>query len=214
MKTKHTEALQHSAQPWLRDHYAALRAEAGPRWEHTRAVVVPVLADTSHKVRHDVLPAAAQLSTRVADGAKSRTAPLRAEVSDRAAATLAAAKGGVTARQIEHLQRRGGHSRRKVWFIGGAAALGAAMGTAAVLWQRARHRDWVEDDAVHGVLEGDGATSADPKPEPLDTTSPAGADMGTDTSADAFHVNHDDPSDADTGLDEADTTPSSGRSRH
>jgi hypothetical protein len=188
-KTSESQPLQlHSIQPWLRDHYAALRAEAGPRWEHTRAVVVPVIADTSSKVRNDLVPAATQLSSRVAGEARQRSAPLRAGVSDRAAATLAAARGGVTARQIEQLQHRHGH--RKLWFIGGAAAVGAALGTAAVLWQRSRYRDWIEDDAVHSAL--------DPQ----------------DAKADQVNaVNHDDPADPDGGA-EANASSAERRAKH
>jgi hypothetical protein len=186
-KTSQSQPLQlQSLQPWLRDHYAALRAEAGPRLEHTRAVVVPVLADTSHRVRHDLVPAAGKISSRVADEAKQRSAPLRTEMSDRAAATLAAARGGVTAKQIEHLQHRHGH--RKLWFIGGAAVAGAALGTAAVLWQRSRYHDWVEDDAVHSMLDAEDAKAGHPNPEQLNSAQ-------SNNTAD-----HDDPADPDGGV--------------
>jgi len=195
-KTRQSQPLQlNTIQPWLRDQYAALRAGAGPRWEHTRAVVVPVLVDTSHKVRHDLVPAATQLSSRVADEAKQRSAPLRAEVSDRTAATLAAARGGVTAKQIEHMQRSNGH-HRKLWFIGGAAAVGAALGTAAVLWQRSRYQAWVDDDAVHNALDTD--PDADSQ----------GADKSKVDAAD-----RDDPSDPDGGVD-ANTSSGGRRARH
>ncbi|MBS2962081.1 hypothetical protein KGA66_03410 [Actinocrinis puniceicyclus] len=113
--------------------------------------MAPALADASHRVREELVPAAAQLSSRVADAAVQRSAPLRAELSDRAYATLAAARGQVTAAQIEHLKHNGrGH--RKLWLIGGAAAAGAALGTAAVLWQRSRDQVWVEDEAVETAL--------------------------------------------------------------
>ena len=150
-KTSHSQPLQRAAlQPWLRDHYAALRAETGPRWRQTRAVVVPVIADTSHKVRDEWMPAAAHLSAHLAEEAAHRSAPLRAEVSDRAAATLAAARGQLSAAQIGQLNRR--HNHRKLWIIGAAAAVGAALGTAAVLWQRSRYQAWVEDEAVHDAI--------------------------------------------------------------
>ena len=166
-KTSHSQPLQRashqsrqsleSLQPWLHDRYAALRAETGPRWQQTRAVVVPVITDTSHKVRDELVPAAAHLSSRVAEEAMARSAPLRAEVSDRAVATLAAARGQVSAAQLGQLKRRhngqNGHSHRKLWFIGGAAAVSAALGTAAVLWQRSRYQAWVEDEAVHDTID-------------------------------------------------------------
>lgn len=97
------------------------------------------------------MPAAAQFSSRVADEAVNRSAPLRAELSDRAVAALAGARGQVTAAQIEHLTRSRGH--RKFWLFSGAAAAGAALGTAAVLWQRSRDQAWVEDEAVDTALK-------------------------------------------------------------
>jgi hypothetical protein len=188
-KTSRSQPLQRSSiQPWLRDHYAALRADAGPRWEHTRAVVAPVLADTSNKVRYELVPAAAHLSSRVADEAAQRSAPLRAEVSDRAAATLAAARGGVTARQIEQLQHKRSH--RKLWFIASAAGIGAVVGTAAMVWQRSRYKDWVEDDAVHSALDPE-----DAKADRMDT------------------ADHDDPADPDGGI-EANASSSGRRAKH
>jgi hypothetical protein len=202
-KTSQSQPLHlHSLQPWLRDHYAALRAEAGPRLEHTRAVVVPVLVDTSHRVRQDLVPAAGKLSSRVAGEAKQRSAPLRAEMSDRAAATLAAARGGVTAKQIEHLQHRHGH--RKLWFIGGAVAAGAALGTAAVLWQRSRYHDWVEDDAVHSMLDAEDAKDAEtghPNPERLNSARSNGT------------ADHDDPADPDGGA-QTDASSAGRRAKH
>jgi hypothetical protein len=172
MKTSHSKLLERgSVQPWFRDQYQTLRTEAGPRLEQARAVVVPVLTDASHKVRDElvpkvrdelvpkvrdeIVPATVQFSTRVADEAMQRSAPLRAELSDRATAALAAARGQVTTAQIEHLNRGRGH--RKLWLIGGAAAAGAALGTAAVLWQRSREQAWVEDDAVNAALSGNDA---------------------------------------------------------
>lgn len=162
-KTSQIQQLQRtSIQPWLRDRYTTLRAEAGPRWQHTRAVVVPVLTDTSHRVRHELMPAAVLLSSRIADEAKHRSAPLRTEVSDRASATLAAARGQVTNAQIEHLKR--GHPHHKFWLLSGAAAASAALGTAAMLWQRSRYHAWAEDEAMQNGNDVD----ADPGPERLD----------------------------------------------
>ncbi len=172
MKTSRSQPLQRgSMQPWLRDQYETLRTEAGPKLEHARAVVVPVLMDASHKVRDELVPkvrdelvpkvrdeyvpATVQFSSRMADEAMQRSAPLRAELSDRAIAALAAARGQVTPAQIEQLTHRRSH--RKLWLIGGAAAAGAAIGTAAVLWQRSREQAWVEDDAVNAALSSNDA---------------------------------------------------------
>ncbi|HEU5354615.1 MAG TPA: hypothetical protein VFU65_09145 [Actinocrinis sp.] len=202
MKTSHSKALDRgSVQPWFRDQYETLRTEAGPRLEHARAVVVPVLTDASHKVRDElvpkvrdelvpkvrdeIVPATVLFSTRVADEAMQRSAPLRAELSDRANAALAAARGQVTTAQIEHLNRRG---HRKLWLIGGAAAAGAALGTAAVLWQRSREQAWVEDDAVNAAL-----STNDVEVRQMDA------------------VDRDDPSDPDGG---SDANSSSGSGRH
>lgn len=207
-KRSHSQPLQRttaSLQPWIRDQYAALRAEAGPRLQQTRAVVVPVIMDTSHKVRDDLvprvrdelvpkvrdeyMPAAAHMSSRVAEEAIQRSAPLRAELSDRAAATYAAARGQLNAAQLsqlgdlaplkrgrkgkkqkhknnKHTGRNQSHSHRKLWFIGGAAAASAAIGAAAVLWQRSRQQPWVEDDATQGAM------SATPEPERLNSDDP------------------------------------------
>ncbi len=189
-KTSHSQPMQQeraSIQPWLRDRYAALRTQAGPRWQHTRAVVVPVLADTSHRVRDELVPAAMQLSSRVTEEAMHRSAPLRSEVSDRASATLAAARGQVSAAQIERMKtkakaKRQDRSHRKFWFIGGAAALGAALGTAAVIWQRSRYQAWVDDEAVQNTI------SDSAEPERLDKNN-------------KNKMGHDDPSDPDAGTD-------------
>lgn len=196
-KTSHSQPLQRttaSLQPWIRDHYAALRAEAAPRLQHTRAVVVPVIMDTSHKVRDDLvprvrdelvpkvrdeyIPAAAHISSRMAEEAMHRSAPLRAELSDRAAATFAAARGRLNAAQLGQLgqlsrlkrghkgqnHKKNGRSHRKLWFIGAAAS--AAIGTAAVLWQRSRYHAWVEDDATQNAM------SDAPEPERLNSNDP------------------------------------------
>jgi hypothetical protein len=188
-KTSHSQPLQQtslqSLQPWLRDHYAALRAETGPRWQQTRAVVVPVITDTSHKVRDEYVPAAVQMSARMADEAMHRSAPLRAELSERAAAAFAGARGQLSAAQLAQLgqlkhlkdlkadrkaQSHKNHSHRKLWFITSAAAAGAALGTAAVLWQRSRYQAWVEDDAVHSAMDDE-----TPDPQRLNTVDPSHA---------------------------------------
>jgi hypothetical protein len=206
-KTSHSQPLQHataSVQPWIRDHYTALRAEAAPRLQQTRAVVVPVIMDTSHKVRDDLvprvrdelvpkvrdeyIPAAAQMSSRMAEEAMHRSAPLRAELSDRATATFAAARGQLNAAQLGQLgqlkrghkgqnQKNSGHSHRKLWFIGAAAT--AAIGAAVVLWQRSRYHAWVEDDATQNTM------SDTPEPERLNSNDP--------------NTNHNHSSDAENG---------------
>lgn len=198
MKTSHSKPLDRgSVQPWFRDQYQTLRTEAGPRLEHARAVVAPVLTDASHKVRDELVPkvrdelvpkvrdefvpATVQFSSRVADEAMQRSAPLRAELSDRANAALAAARGQVTTAQIEQLNRGRGH--RKLWLIGGAAAAGAALGTAAVLWQRSREQAWVEDDAVNAALSGNDAEIK--QMDGVDRDDPSDPDGGAGNSADS-----------------------------
>jgi hypothetical protein len=192
-KTSHSQTLQHtslqSLQPWLRDHYAALRAETGPRWQQTRAVVVPVITDTSHKVRDEYVPAAMQMSARMADEAMHRSAPLRAEVAERATAAFAGARGQLSAAQLAQLGQlkhlkdlksdretqssNNARSHRKLWFITGAAAAGAALGAAAVLWQRSRYHAWVEDDAVHEAMDDE-----TPDPQRLNADDPSASDDG------------------------------------
>lgn len=194
MKTSHSKPLERGAvQPWFRDHYQTLRTEAGPRLEQARAVVVPVLTDASHKVRDELVPkvrdefvpATVQFSSRVADEAIQRSAPLRAELSDRANAALAAARGQVTPAQIEQLNRgrSRGHGHRKLWLIGGAAAAGAALGTAAVLWQRSREQAWVEDDAVNAALSTNDAEVK--QMDGVDRDDPSDPDGGVDGNADS-----------------------------
>lgn len=200
MKTSHSKPLERGAvQPWLRDQYQTLRTEAGPRLEQARAVVVPVLTDASHKVRDELVPkvrdelvpkvrdefvpATVQFSSRVADEAIQRSAPLRAELSDRANAALAAARGQVTTAQIEQLNRGRGHGHRKLWLIGGAAAAGAALGTAAVLWQRSREQAWVEDDAVNAALSTNEAEVK--QMDGVDRDDPSDPDGGVGGSADS-----------------------------
>jgi hypothetical protein len=77
-----------------------------------------------------------------------------------------------------------GNGHRKLWFIGGAAAAGAALGIAAVVWQRSRYQAWVEDDAVHNAID------ETPEPERLNTDEPnpnhdGSAPESGDTDADA-----------------------------
>ena len=205
MKTSHSKPLERGAvQPWLRDQYQTLRTEAGPRLEQARAVVVPVLTDASHKVRDELVPkvrdelvpkvrdefvpATVQFSSRVADEAIQRSAPLRAELSDRANAALAAARGQVTTAQIEQLNRGRGHGHRKLWLIGGAAAAGAALGTAAVLWQRSREQAWGEDDAVNAALSTNEAEVK--QMDGVDRDDPSDPDGGSDANSSSGSGRH------------------------
>jgi hypothetical protein len=128
-KTK-TNALLEQAQPFLRDRYANVRDELGPRLAHTRDVAVPMAIDASnkamdvsHRVRSEYLPVATK----------------------RAALAAAALRGAELERTRE---------RRVRWSIVAAAtAAGAALGAGAFLWQRKRNQDcWTED----GVDESTG----------------------------------------------------------
>lgn len=160
-----------SAQPWLRDHYTALRLDVAPMWETTRAAVVPVVTTASQRVRNDVAPAAAQLSSQLAKQALERSAPLRSEMSSRYTAALAGARGQVTADQIAELTHSRSH--RKMWLIGAAAAAGATLGAAAVFWQRSHYQDWIDgasqdsfSDNGHDPLAADAASPPLPSDEP------------------------------------------------
>ena len=149
----HVSGALATAQPWVRDHYSTLRAEAGPRWEHAKTVVVPVVADTTAKVREDYLPAAAQTSSHLAAEAARRTAPYRAELASRGLAALAAARGDVTADDVAKLQRRGKRRGRRAKIVGTAALIGAATGAGVLLWQRSHQKSWDQEDLVQSVLD-------------------------------------------------------------
>lgn len=157
--TAHNARTQHlhvsdalaTAQPWVRDHYSVLRAEAGPRLEHAKTVVVPVIADTTARVREDYLPAAAQATSQLAAQAARRTAPYRAELASRGAAALAAARGEVTAVDVARLQRRG--RGRKLRILGFAALVGAATSAGVVLWQRSQQKQWDQDELTETALD-------------------------------------------------------------
>jgi Family of unknown function (DUF5324) len=157
--TAHNAKSQHlhvsdalaTAQPWVRDHYSTLRAEAGPRLEHAKTVVVPVIADTTTRVREDYLPAAAQATSQFAHQAARRTAPYRAELATRSAAAFAAARGEVTADDLARLQRRG--RGRKAKIVGFAALLGAAASAGVVVWQRSHQKQWDQDDLTETALD-------------------------------------------------------------
>lgn len=168
-----------TAQPWVRDHYAALRAEAGPRLEHARSTVVPVLTETTtrvrddylpaaaHRVRDDYLPAAAHATSQLAAEAARRSAPYRAELASRSMAALAAARGDVTADDVAKLQRRG--RGRKAKIVGAAALIGAVTGAGVVFWQRSHQKQWDQDDLVETVLD-DSRPAGRATDAPADTT--------------------------------------------
>jgi hypothetical protein len=120
-----TNALLEQAQPFLRDRYATVRDELGPRLAHTREVAVPMAVeasnkalDVSHRVRSEYLPVATK----------------------RAALAAAALRGA-------ELERT--HERHVRWSIVAAAtAAGAALGAGAYMWQRKRSQDcWTEEGA-------------------------------------------------------------------
>jgi hypothetical protein len=133
-----TTALMEQAQPFLRDRYASVRQELGPRIAHTRDVAVPVALDmsnraldVSHRMRSEYLP----------------------EASKRAMLAAAVLRGA-------ELERA--HERHLRWrLVAAGAAAGAAIGAGALMWQRMHnnHDDmWTEER----VDESDG------RPEPVE----------------------------------------------
>ena len=177
-----------TAQPWVRDHYSALRAEAIPRWEQTKTVVIPALTDTTAKVRQDYLPAATQASARMVSEATKRSAPYRAELANRGMTTLAAVRGQITAQDVAVLNQ---HSTgRKVKLVSAAALVGAATGAGVLLWQRTHARTWEGSDMQ--------PTTTGLKTEPK-------AKLKTEASAQqtASELRDDDPADPDGGSAES-----------
>ena len=182
-----------TAQPWVRDHYTMLRTEAGPRWEHAKTVVVPVLTSTTAKIREDYLPAAAQASSRLAAEATRRSAPYRAEIASRGVTTMAAVRGQVTADDVAALHHGKG---RTVKVIGAAAIVGAATSAGVLLWQRTHNKPWdaADDEIVEpplGELRKDSAPGMTPVRESADRAK-AEAKAGAMSPAD-------DPADPDGG---------------
>ena len=175
---RHVSGALATAQPWVRDHYSALRAEAGPRLDHAKTVVVPVIADTTTRVREDYLPAAAHATSQFAAEAARRTAPYRAELANRGMAAFAAARGEVTAEDLARLQRRG--RGRKLKIVGFAAVIGAAAGAGVVLWQRAQHKRWDQDE-LHETSPDDttARTSRGLSDDPADDLADDRADPST-----------------------------------
>ena len=128
-----TAALMEQAQPFLRDRYATVRDELGPRLAHTRDVAVPVAVDmsnkaldASHRMRSEYLP----------------------EATKRAMLAAAALRGA----EIERA-----HERHLRWrLVAAATAAGAALGAGALMWQRKHNNDmWTEDrvDEANGSVD-------------------------------------------------------------
>ena len=138
--SKNNALLEH-AQPFLRDRYATVRDELGPRLAHTRDVAVPVALDmsnkamdVSHRVRSEYLPVATK----------------------RAALAAAALRGA----EFERAHER--HTRWRI--VAAATAAGAALGAGAFMWQRKRNQDcWTEEhtDEATGPMRA-GAAMDDP----------------------------------------------------
>ena len=131
-----TNALLENAQPFLRDRYASVRDELGPRLAHTRDVAVPMALDVSnkaldasHRMRSEYLPVATK----------------------RAMLAAAALRG-------TELERT--HERHTKWrIVAAATAAGAALlGAGAFIWQRKRNQEcWTEENAdeANGTLSPD-----------------------------------------------------------
>jgi hypothetical protein len=128
-----TTALMEQAQPFLRDTYANVRQELGPRIAHTREVAVPMALDMSNK--------AMDVSHRM----RSEYLP---EASKRAMLAAAVLRGAEMERA---------HERHLRWrLIAAGAAAGAALGAGALMWQRKHNNDmWTEErvDESNGSSE-------------------------------------------------------------
>jgi hypothetical protein len=119
-----TTALLDQAQPFLRDQYATVRKELGPRIAHTRDVAVPMAVDVSHR--------AVDASNKV----RSEYLPLATK---RAMLAAAALRGD----ELERVPER--HSKWRL--VVAATAAGAALGVGAYAWQRKRNHDvWYEEN--------------------------------------------------------------------
>lgn len=132
-----TTALLDQAQPFLRDQYATVRKEVGPRLAYTREVAVPKAVDMSHKAV-DVSNKAWDMSNKV----RSEYIPVATK---RAALAAAALRGAELERARE---------RRLRWkIVAAATAAGAALGAGALMWQRKRNQEaWYEEtDEVKAV---------------------------------------------------------------
>jgi hypothetical protein len=138
-----TTALLDQAQPFLRDQYATVRNELGPRLAHTREVAVPMAMDASHK--------AWDVSNKV----RSEYLPVATKRAALAAAVLRGA-------ELERAQER--HLRWKL--VAAATAAGAALGVGAFMWQRKRsHEVWYEEDSDEAQVAEDGMSADAARPE-------------------------------------------------
>lgn len=119
-----TTAMMEHAQPFLRDRYASVRQELGPKIVHTRDAAVPMAIDMSNK--------ALDVSHRV----RSEYLPVATKRAMLAAAVLRGAE----------LERA--HERHAKWrIVAAATAAGAALGAGAFMWQRKRGQDmWTEEN--------------------------------------------------------------------
>jgi hypothetical protein len=108
-----TTALLDQAQPFLRDQYATVRREVGPRLAHTRDVAKPMAVDASHRAR--------DASNKV----RSEYLPLATK---RASLAAAALRGT----ELEHARER----RMRWKLVAAGAAAGAMLGAGVLLWQR------------------------------------------------------------------------------
>jgi hypothetical protein len=137
--SKNNALLEH-AQPFLRDRYASVRDELGPRLAHTREVAVPMAVeasnkalDVSHRVRSEYLP----------------------EATKRAALAAAALRGA-------ELERTHEHHRWRIVAVATAAGA-AALGAGAYMWQRRRNQDCWTEEGVDESTETLRPTDADAK---------------------------------------------------
>ena len=139
-----TTAVLGQTQPFLRDQYATVRKEVGPRLAHTREVAVPMAMDMSQR--------AMDVSNRV----RGEYLPVATKRAMLAAAALRGAD----------LQRA--HDRRQRWrlvIVATAVGAAAALGAGAFVWQRKRDNDiWCEEgvDETKAMGERERASADDP----------------------------------------------------
>jgi hypothetical protein len=135
-----TTAVLGQAQPFLRDQYATVRKEVGPRLAHTRDVAVPMAMDMSQK--------AVDVSNRV----RGEYLPVATK---RAMLAAAALRGD---------ELRPARDRRRWGLVAAATAAGVAavLGLGAYVWQRKRNEDmWSEESFEDSRAMGDRAPADD-----------------------------------------------------
>ncbi len=177
--------VRHDYVPAATQFSSRMASEAMERSAPLRAEVADRAAATLAAARGHLTPdQIEQLTRKAADRAQYHLQDVGAKAKDQAKATVKAAKAAKTkTAKSAKSAKKSTRGRRKFWFVGGAAALGAALGTAAVVWQRSHSQDWVEDDAVHNALD----------PDTLD------AELVDDGSDNAGQMHVDDPSNPDGG---------------